>query len=110
MTPRRRERQPRDERPVAIDLFCGAGGLSLGFEQAGFDVLAAAEYDPIHSAVHAFNFPRTELVCADLSGQTATGIRAAARRGWDRHRRSGVWSGEIDVVIGGPPCQGFSVI
>jgi site-specific DNA-cytosine methylase len=44
-------------RPTAIDLFCGAGGLSLGFEQAGFDVISAVEADPVHAAVHRFNFP-----------------------------------------------------
>ena len=37
----------------------GAGGLSLGFEQAGFDVAAAIEIDPVHCAVHKYNFPRT---------------------------------------------------
>jgi DNA (cytosine-5)-methyltransferase 1 len=38
-------------RPKAIDLYCGAGGMSLGFEQAGFDVVSAVEIDPVHAAV-----------------------------------------------------------
>jgi DNA (cytosine-5)-methyltransferase 1 len=97
-------------RPVAVDLFSGAGGFSLGFEQAGFDVLASLEYDPIHCAVHAFNFPRTEMVCADIRTVTADDIRLAVNRGWHRHRRSSTWDGELDAIIGGPPCQGFSVI
>ena len=42
-------------RPLVVDLFSGAGGLSLGFEQAGYDVAAAVELDPIHSAVHEYN-------------------------------------------------------
>ena len=44
-------------RPLAVDLFAGAGGLSLGLEQAGYEIAAAVEYDPIHAAVHEYNFP-----------------------------------------------------
>ena len=49
-------------RPIGIDLFAGAGGMSLGFEQAGFDVVAAVEIDPVHCAVHKFNFPRCAVL------------------------------------------------
>jgi DNA (cytosine-5)-methyltransferase 1 len=87
-------------RPVGIDLFAGAGGLSLGFEQAGFDVAASLEIDPIHCATHEYNFPKTEILCAD-----ATKIR-----GKDFLERIGRKRGEVDVVFGGPPCQGFSLI
>ena len=97
-------------RPVAVDLFAGAGGLSLGFEQAGFDILAAVEYDPIAAAVHKFNFPRTEIVCADAATVLAEDVRAAARKGWAAHHGETDWDGTIDAVIGGPPCQGFSLI
>lgn len=96
-------------RPVALDLFAGAGGLSLGLEQAGFDVLAAVEYDPVHCAVHEFNFPHSEVLCADASSLSPERLREAARRGAARHGLSD-WDGEIDAIVGGPPCQGFSTI
>lgn len=87
-------------RPIGIDLFSGAGGLSLGFEQAGFDIVAAVDIDPIHCAVHQFNFPRCATVCqsvVELSGATL------------RHR-AGIGKRDVDVVFGGAPCQGFSLI
>ncbi len=99
-------------RPFAVDLFAGAGGLSLGLEQAGFDVVAAVEYDPVHAATHDFNFPRTEMLCADVSAPLeADELLQAAKRGIEAHGRNAEeWDGEIDLVAGGPPCQGFSLI
>lgn len=87
-------------RPVALDLFSGAGGMSLGFEQAGFDVIGAVEIDPVHAAVHSFNFPRSEVICSDISTVTSSALM----------ERLGVDRGQLDVVFGGPPCQGFSLI
>lgn len=87
-------------RPVGIDLFAGAGGMSLGFEQAGFDVKAAVEIDPIHCAVHKFNFPDCAIVPKSIADVTGAEIRRAARLGRRR----------VDCVFGGPPCQGFSMI
>lgn len=87
-------------RPTVIDLFSGAGGMSLGFEQAGFDVVAAVEVDPVHAAVHKFNFPKCATLCRDISRLSGSEIRDAA----------GVGKRKIDLVIGGAPCQGFSLI
>ncbi len=103
-------------RPVAVDLFAGAGGFSLGIEQAGFDVAVAVEVDPVHAAVHAFNFPHTEVLCADARTLSGEAIRKAVQRWALQKDRVGVsppapaWNGEIDLAIGGPPCQGFSLM
>ncbi len=88
------------KRPIGIDLFAGAGGMSLGFEQAGFDVVAAVEIDPVHCATHKFNFPQTAVIPRSVVGLRAADIRLAA----------GIGSRPIDCVFGGPPCQGFSLI
>jgi DNA (cytosine-5)-methyltransferase 1 len=89
-----------NSRPIAVDLFAGAGGMTLGFEQAGFDVLAAVELDPIHASVHEYNFPFWTTICRSVSETSAQEIRELSTIG-DR---------DIDVVFGGPPCQGFSLM
>jgi DNA (cytosine-5)-methyltransferase 1 len=88
------------DRPIGIDLFAGAGGMSLGFEQAGFDMAAAVDIDPVHCATHDYNFPLCTTICASVTDLTGEEIRASAGLG---HR-------DIDVVCGGAPCQGFSAI
>lgn len=99
----------QSRRPTAIDLFCGAGGLSVGLELAGFDVVAASDYDPVHAATHEFNFPLTPMLCGDVSRLSAEDLFAAAERGVEAHQATN-WDGRIDLIAGGPPCQGFSFI
>lgn len=88
------------KRPIGIDLFCGAGGMSLGFEQAGFDIVAAVDVDPIHCATHEFNFPKCTSICASVANLTGEAVRSLAKIG----------KRDVDVVFGGAPCQGFSMI
>lgn len=87
-------------RPIGVDLFAGAGGMSLGFEQAGFDVVAAVELDPVHAATHKFNFPDCAVLPKSVTEVTGDEIR----------RKSGIGNKSVDVVFGGAPCQGFSLI
>lgn len=87
-------------RPIGVELFSGAGGMSLGFEQAGFDVVAAVEIDPVHCAVHEFNFPDCKIIAKSVNDVDGEFIRQAANIG----------DQEVDVVFGGAPCQGFSMI
>ena len=89
-----------NQRPIAVDLFAGVGGMTLGFEQAGFDVLASVEIDPIHCATHKYNFPMWTAICASVTDISGKDIREKSQIG-DR---------EVDVVFGGPPCQGFSLM
>src|SRR5438105_3727971 len=96
-------------RPIAVDLFSGAGGFSLGAEQSGFDVVAAVEYDAIHAGVHTYNFPLCEVLCVDARTLSADDLLMAIRRGVENHER-GPWDGTLDAIIGGVPCQGFSAI
>lgn len=91
------ERRYPQPRPIVIDFFCGAGGMSLGFEQAGFDVVLGVDVDGYHTATHERNFPYGKAICGSIVDLDA-----------DKIRRSIETDRDIDVVVGGPPCQGFS--
>ncbi|MBW0366143.1 DNA cytosine methyltransferase [Ensifer adhaerens] len=80
-----------------IDLFCGCGGFSKGAQAVGFKTSLAVDVDPILTSSVGFNHPETLLKLGDISQLSGSFIREQI-------------SGAIDVVIGGPPCQGFSAI
>lgn len=89
----------RTEQPgtfLAADLFSGAGGLSLGLQQAGIQTVLAADHDPDANATHAHHFPGL-TVDWDLSDRTV--IERVARL---------MRAAKVDVLAGGPPCQPFS--
>lgn len=97
-------------RLTAVELFSGAGGMALGFEKAGFDLLAAVDLDPVHLAAHERNFPLCEPLCDDIARLSAEDVTVAARAGWSRRHPGTAMLGRVDCVFGGPSCQGFSVI
>ena len=83
----------------SIDLFAGAGGLSCGLKQAGFQPLLANELVPQYAETYRLNHPETEMVVGDVRTVCEANLK----------QRLGVQEGEIDLVAGGPPCQGFSI-
>ena len=78
-----------------IDLFAGVGGMSLGFEMAGFDVVLANEYDKDIATAYTKNHSSTKMINEDI---TKLDLQSVFEQ----------YKGNIDVIIGGPPCQGFS--
>lgn len=82
-----------------IDLFCGCGGFSLGFKQAGFNIVYGIDNWNDATVTYKHNFPS-----AFISNEDITNIY-----GSDILKSTGLNDKEIDVIIGGPPCQGFSV-
>ncbi len=87
-------------KPKIIDLFAGAGGFSLGAARAGMKVVSSVEIDPFANETHSRNFPKTKHLGIDIS----------TLKGSDLLALSGLKLGELDGLIGGPPCQGFSDI
>lgn len=82
---------------TAIDVFAGCGGSSVGFRRAGFGIVAALDNDPTAAASYEMNLAVAPLVSdvRDVSGRRLM-------------RRAGVRKGELTVLIGCPPCQGFA--
>lgn len=85
-------------KPTAISLFCGAGGCSLGFKQAGYSILYANDNDVAAVETYKANFPETKCFPEDIDELNFDDIMSTLN----------LKKGELDVLIGGPPCQGFS--
>lgn len=90
----------RHKKLKIIDLFSGAGGFGLGAKRAGFDIAGSIEIDPQAISVHKTNFPKSPLWEKDIS----------ILSGSEMLRNFDLKVGEVDGIIGGPPCQGFSLM
>lgn len=87
------------EKLTAIDLFCGAGGLSSGFEQAGFKVLAGNDIDEVAGRTFQNNHAGSRFFSGPVQDLSPEVILS----------ETGLRSGQLTCLVGGPPCQGFSV-
>ena len=83
---------------TAVDLFAGAGGLSEGFEQAGFAVIAANEIEETFSETYRYNHKDTKVFTGDITKINVD----------DFKKECGINGKKLNIVMGGPPCQGFS--
>ncbi|MFO8101399.1 MAG: DNA cytosine methyltransferase [Dehalococcoidia bacterium] len=82
-----------------IDLFSGAGGLSCGLHQAGFDIVLGSDNHPAYSLTYRFNHPDTIFIEDDIRHVSTEAI----------FKMLNLRKGELDLLAGGPPCQGFSI-
>lgn len=81
-----------------LDLFCGAGGLSLGFKNAGFEIVGGVEFDEAAIKTHNYNFNKDGKALFEYQGDITQVTDDEIQN----------LKNKIDVIIGGPPCQGFS--
>ncbi|MDP3850012.1 MAG: DNA cytosine methyltransferase [Luteolibacter sp.] len=82
-----------------IDLFAGAGGITEGFRQAGSACLFANDFNPYACETFRLNHPGVEMICGAIQDLDASAIRKSLA----------IRKGELDVLVAGPPCQGFSI-
>ena len=83
-------------KPICVDLFCGAGGLSDGLRQAGFSPVMGIDFDPNSLATYEFNHKGSSVLCKDIRDVKAAEIESECD------------GRELDLLAGGPACQGYS--
>lgn len=106
-------------RGLCVETFAGWGGLSLGIEQAGFDVQVSVDVEPVNAAVHEYNFGYGRSLVGDMFEDQTAAIRRALPGGEEIDAMVmgrtaedilGAERPQLDLVTGGPPCQGISAI
>lgn len=80
--------------PTVLDLFCGCGGISKGFSLAGFSIIGGVDFNEDATKTFKLNFPKAEVKCVDITSISNDEIISLYKN--------------VDVIVGGPPCQGFS--
>lgn len=93
------KRKNKNHSPTVLDLFSGCGGLSYGFEQAGYKILLGVDNWKDALETFARNHADAKTYLADLSKMSPR----------EFGRRYGIAKDGVDVIVGGPPCQGFSI-
>lgn len=81
-----------------IDLFCGCGGLSYGFEKAGYNILLGIDNDAKALETFELNHKGAKSICGDITTVT-----------YEKNIKPIIDNKQVDVIIGGPPCQGMSL-
>lgn len=81
-----------------LDIFSGAGGFSLGFEKAGNNTVIAVDINPFALETFKYNFPESEVICGDITEESIK--KKIVKLSKEK---------KVDMIIGGPPCQGFSL-
>ena len=89
-----------DGKPTAVDLFCGCGGLTVGLKKAGFRVMAAVDVDPLSVKTYKANHRDVAVWETDIRDLESS----------DLLEKLGLSEGELDLLAGCPPCQGFSTM
>ncbi len=84
--------------PTVIDLFSGAGGIMIGMKKAGFNPILCADFNELVAKTHKHNFPKIPFIKGDLSNKDIK-----------KEILSQIKNKEVDLIVGGPPCQGFSI-
>lgn len=84
--------------PKAVDLFCGCGGISVGLKKSGFEVIAGIDIEKKYLASFKHNFPNAKALNTDIKTVSPTEFMLAVA----------IAPGELDLLVGGSPCQGFS--